>query len=397
MAPPTNHVPTPPPPAFISPVRALAFQHYTGGVLDDATACGAELNHGMLVVGYGDDAASGLPYYIVKNSWSSDWGEDGYIRMARGKNMCFIARQADAALALKGPPLPLPPRSPTVAPTRTPTMLPLPAINFVPTSVAYVWAHWRWAVAVLTILAGLALVFCGSLLVRPLLFLGLFIAVGAVAFYGWLALTSIDAIARLIASAGDTSSEVIRAGGALLAAIFAGSIAGIIGVLLLRFGIALFGFAVGAAVGVAIYQCAGYLVWAKTFAPVVWGAAFGTLAFTALYCALGKETVRKFVFSALAAAPGSLGVVWGASVLIALCTACCPFPTSNIDTSSSGSTLVYGGVFLALYVAGVAAQTAISCRRAKVEARRGRRSEREAESGHRRDERQQPLLLRRIN
>jgi hypothetical protein len=89
--------------------------------------------------------------------------------------------------------------------------------------------------------------------------------------------------------------------------------------------------------------------------------------------------------------------VWGASVLIALCTACCPFPTSNIDTSSSGSTLVYGGVFLALYVAGVAAQTAISCRRAKVEARRGRRSEREAESGHRRDERQQPLLLRRIN
>ena len=55
------------------------FQHYTGGVLDNSS-CGTSLNHGVLVVGY--DTTSRVPYYVVKNSWGSNWGENGFVRLA---------------------------------------------------------------------------------------------------------------------------------------------------------------------------------------------------------------------------------------------------------------------------------------------------------------------------
>jgi C1A family cysteine protease len=57
------------------------FQGYTGGVMDD-TSCGSNLDHGVLVVGYGTDASAGK-YWIVKNSWGGSWGESGYIRIGR--------------------------------------------------------------------------------------------------------------------------------------------------------------------------------------------------------------------------------------------------------------------------------------------------------------------------
>jgi C1A family cysteine protease len=65
------------------------FQFYTGGVLDDPS-CGNQLDHGVLIVGYGTDLSSKKPYWTVRNSWGSSWGENGYVRIVRNKNMCGI-------------------------------------------------------------------------------------------------------------------------------------------------------------------------------------------------------------------------------------------------------------------------------------------------------------------
>ena len=57
-----------------------SFQLYKSGVFTGS--CGTNLDHGVLLVGYG--TMNGLDYYIMKNSWDSTWGAQGYMYMARG-------------------------------------------------------------------------------------------------------------------------------------------------------------------------------------------------------------------------------------------------------------------------------------------------------------------------
>jgi len=86
-------------------VDASEWQNYQGGIL---TSCTNNIDHCALLTGYGSYGSSG-GYWIVRNSWGSDWGQNGYIWIAIGHDLCGIGDYA--SIPNVAPPPKNPPQS----------------------------------------------------------------------------------------------------------------------------------------------------------------------------------------------------------------------------------------------------------------------------------------------
>jgi len=85
--------------ATVSPlsicVDAEPWQFYSGGIMKKAQ-CGTDLDHCVQIVAY--DTSSSTPFWNVRNSWGTDWGEKGFIRLEYGTNTCGVAEEPTTAV-----------------------------------------------------------------------------------------------------------------------------------------------------------------------------------------------------------------------------------------------------------------------------------------------------------
>ena len=72
-------------------MNANPYLHYKSGILDytEEECSPNDVDHVLQLVGYGTE--NGVDYWKVRNSWSPWFGENGYVRFKRGKNICGIA------------------------------------------------------------------------------------------------------------------------------------------------------------------------------------------------------------------------------------------------------------------------------------------------------------------
>jgi cysteine peptidase B len=94
---------------------------YSGGIMSGC--CNTQVDHAVLIVGFGEE--NGQKYWLIKNSWNAQWGEEGYIRLERGTNQCGITYQPVGAVVSGGPAPPPTPPTPT-PPTPPPPTPPSP-------------------------------------------------------------------------------------------------------------------------------------------------------------------------------------------------------------------------------------------------------------------------------
>jgi len=83
---------------FAIAINAGPWTGYKGGIMTDCPQ--GSVSHGVVAVGYGSDTVNGsaTKYWLVKNSWGKNFGEDGYIRLAFGSNQCSFTFRPIRAL-----------------------------------------------------------------------------------------------------------------------------------------------------------------------------------------------------------------------------------------------------------------------------------------------------------
>ncbi|KAK9220366.1 hypothetical protein WN943_009016 [Citrus x changshan-huyou] len=85
-------------------INAVWMQTYIGGV-SCPYICGKYLDHGVLIVGYGSSGFAPIrfkekPYWIIKNSWGENWGENGYYKICMGRNVCGVDSMVSSVAAV---------------------------------------------------------------------------------------------------------------------------------------------------------------------------------------------------------------------------------------------------------------------------------------------------------
>jgi len=83
-------------------VDAASWQFYYGGVV--TTLCGTDLDHCVMITGFRDQTdwiGQSVPIWNIRNSWGADWGENGYIWVERGYDLCGVAEEVTIPLVNK--------------------------------------------------------------------------------------------------------------------------------------------------------------------------------------------------------------------------------------------------------------------------------------------------------
>eukprot|EP00744_Colponema_vietnamica_P003520 GILI01005384.1.p1 GENE.GILI01005384.1~~GILI01005384.1.p1 ORF type:complete len:594 (+),score=97.15 GILI01005384.1:101-1882(+) len=111
-------------------IDSTSWLSYTGGIITDCLSL--SVDHAVLIVGF--DIAHDPPYWIVKNSWGPDWGEEGYVRIAKGTNQCLITKNPSTALANVAAAIATQPVTTTPTTTNRPTAVPTDAQTMTPTT-----------------------------------------------------------------------------------------------------------------------------------------------------------------------------------------------------------------------------------------------------------------------
>ncbi|KAK9287482.1 hypothetical protein L1049_015903 [Liquidambar formosana] len=85
-------------------INAVFMQTYVGGV-SCPYICSKRLDHGVLLVGYGSAGYAPIrmkekPFWIIKNSWGENWGEKGFYKICKGRNICGVDSMVSTVAAI---------------------------------------------------------------------------------------------------------------------------------------------------------------------------------------------------------------------------------------------------------------------------------------------------------